>query len=82
MMHNMSTVTLWRYAKDEGWEYGLKRDEVMQEVSDMSVNRLMAQRGGVVEEHAITLTLLRENLMHADNLQTIKLISQRIEAML
>ena len=80
--HGISTVTLWRYAKDEGWEYGLKRDEVMQEVSDMSVQRLMAQRGEVIEEHAITLTQLREDLMHADNLQSIKLISQRIEAML
>ena len=48
----------------------------------MSVNRLMAQRGEVIEEHAITLTQLREELMHADNLQSIKLISQRIEAML
>ena len=30
--HGISTVTLWRYAKDEGWEYELKRDAVMQEV--------------------------------------------------
>ena len=27
-MHNISTVTLWRYATEEGWEYGLKRNAV------------------------------------------------------
>ena len=48
----------------------------------MSVQRLMEQRGEVVEDHAITLTKLREELMHAEDLQAIKLISQRIEAML
>ena len=26
--HNISTVTLWRYAKEAGWEYGLKPDAV------------------------------------------------------
>ena len=80
--HNISTVTLWRYATEEGWEYGLKRDAVMEEVSELSVQRLMEQRGEVVEDHAITLTKLREELMHAEDLQAIKLISQRIEAML
>ena len=82
LMHNISTVTLWRYATEEGWEYGLKRDAVMEEVSELSVKRLMVQRGEVVEDHAITLTKLREELMHAEDLQAIKLISQRIDAML
>ena len=26
--HNISVVTLWRYATEEGWEYGRKRDAV------------------------------------------------------
>ena len=82
LMHNISTVTLWRYATEEGWEYGFKRDAVMEEVSELSVKRLMVQRGEVVEDHAITLTKLREELMHAEDLQAIKLISQRIDAML
>ena len=60
----------------------MKRDAVMEEVSELSVQRLMEQRGEVVEDHAITLTKLREELMHAEDLQAIKLISQRIEAML
>ena len=53
LMHNISTVTLWRYATEEGWEYGLKRDAVMEEVSELSVQRLMAQRGEVVEDHML-----------------------------
>ena len=81
-MHNISTVTLWRYTTEERWEYGKKRDAVMDEVSELSVQRLMAQRGEVVEDHAITLTKLREELMNAEDLQAIKLISQRIDAML
>ena len=42
----------------------------------------MSQKGEVVENHAITLTKLREELMHTEDLQAIKLISQRIDAML
>ena len=80
--HNISEVTLWRYAKEECWEYGRKRDAVMEEVSELSVQRLMAQRGEVVEEHAITLTHLREELMNAEDLEEIKLISGRVDAML
>ena len=80
--HSISTVTLWRYATEAGWEYGRKRDAVMEEVTELSVQRLMAQRGEVVEDHAITLTHLREELMNAEDLQAIKLISQRIDAML
>ena len=30
--HSISAVTLWRVAKKEGWEYGKKRDQVMEEV--------------------------------------------------
>ena len=33
----------------------MKRDAVMEEVSELSVQRLMAQRGKVIEDHAITL---------------------------
>ena len=80
--HSISTVTLWRYATEAGWEYGRKRDAVMEEVSELSVKRLMAQRGEVVEEHAITLTHLREELMNAEDLEEIKLISGRVDAML
>ena len=78
----ISTVTLWRYATEAGWEYGKKRDAVMEEVSELSVQRLMGQRGEVVEDHAITLIKLREELMNADDLEEIKLISGRVDAML
>ena len=78
----ISTVTLWRYATEEGWEYGLKRDEVMQEVSDLFVQRLLPQRSELIEKHAITLALLREDLMNAENLKEIKLISGSVDAML
>ena len=54
----------------------------MEEVSELSVQRLMTQRGEIVKDHAITLTKLREELMNAGDLEEIKLISGRIDAML
>ena len=43
----------------------------MEEVSELSVKRLMVRRAEIVEEHAITLTHFREDLMHAEEIQTI-----------
>jgi len=44
--HNISYVNLWRYAIEGNWKYGWKRDQLMQEVSETSVQRLMALRSG------------------------------------
>ena len=79
--HGISTVTLWRYATEEGWEYGKKRDAVMEEVSELSVKRLMAQRADVVEEHAIALAELREAVMNTVELSKLKLIEERVDAL-
>ena len=79
LMHNISAVTLWRYATEEGWEYGLKRDAVMNEVSELSVQRLMAQRADVVEDHALALAQLREAVMHTGDMATLKLIEERVD---
>ena len=81
LMHNISTVTLWRYATGEGWEYGKKRDAVMDEVSELSVQRLMSQRADVVEDHALALAQLREAVMNTDDMATIKLIEERVDAL-
>ena len=80
--HNVSSVSLWRYAKAGGWEYGKKRDQVMEEVSEASMNRLMSMRSDVLEEHALTLSLLREEIMVTEDMKELKRLSSRLDAVL
>ena len=80
--HGISTVTLWRYAKEAGWKYGMKRDAVMEEVSALSAKRLLAQREEILEEHAITLAKLREQLMDAEDLTAVRVLKERAEALM
>ena len=59
----------------------LKRDAVMEEVSELSVQRLMAQRADVVKDHALALAQLREAVMNTNDLATLKLIEERVDAL-
>ena len=81
-IHNISEVTLWRYAKEECWEYGRKRDAVMEEGSVLSAKRLLTQREEILEQHAITLAKLREQLMDAEDLTAVRVLKERAEALL
>ena len=71
--HSISAVTLWRVSKKEGWEYGKKRDQVMEKVSQASMNRLMSMRSDVLEEHALTVSLLREEIMVTEDMKELKI---------
>ena len=80
--HNISSVTLWRYASEGNWKYGWKRDQLMQEVSEASVQRLMASRADTVEDHAIALASIREQIMNIDNAKDLKVLSKRVDTLL
>jgi hypothetical protein len=80
--HSISAVTLWRISKKEGWEYGKKRDQLMEEVSQASMNRLMSMRSDVLEEHALTLSLLREEIVVTEDMKELKRLSSRLDAVL
>ena len=80
--HQVSTVSLWRYAKEGRWEYGKRRDKVMEEVSQASVKRLMAMRADIVEDHALSLSILREEIMESQDISEIKRLSRRLDAIL
>ncbi len=80
--HNVSSVSLWRYAKAGGWEYGKRRDKVMEEVSQASVKRLMAMRADILEDHALSLSILREEIMESQDISEIKRLSRRLDAIL
>ena len=61
-------------------EYGRKRDAVMEEVSVLSAKRLLTQREEILEQHAITLAKLREQLMDAEDLTAVRVLKERAEA--
>ena len=54
----------------------------MNQVSELSVQRLMAQRADVVEDHALALAQLRESVMKTEDLVTLRLIGRRAEALI
>ena len=80
--HRISRVSLWRYSKELNWVYGRNRDSLMKKVSQLSAERLMAQRADAVEEHAIALSLLREDLMNTDDMTGLKLIEKRADTLI
>ena len=47
---------------------------MIEDVSVLSAKRLLAQREEVLEEHAITLAKLREQLMDAEDLTAVRLL--------
>ena len=61
--HNISSFTLWRYASEGNWKYGWKRDQLMQEVSEASVQRLMALRADTMEDHAIAHSAIKSKVL-------------------
>ena len=54
----------------------------MQEVSEASVQRLMELRADTVEDHAITLVSIREQIMNIDNAKDLKVLSKRVDTLL
>ena len=71
-LHLISTTSLWRYAKEYGWVYACRRNEVIDEFSQMSAKRLMSQKQDLLEEHALVLLQLREDLMMAKDMKELK----------
>ena len=79
-LHSISTTSLWRYAKEYGWEYACRRNEVMREYSQMSAKRLMSQKEDLLEEHALALSQLREVLMMTEDMNELKKIDKRVDS--
>ena len=80
-LHSISTTSLWRYAKDYGWVYACRRNEVIDEFSQMSAKRLMSQKQDLLEEHALVLSQLREDLMMAKDMKELKKLDKRVDSL-
>ena len=80
-LHSISTTSLWRYAKDYGWVYACRRNEVIDEFSQMSAKRLMSQKQDLLEEHALVLLQLREDLMMAKDMKELKKLDKRVDSL-
>ena len=80
-LHSISTTSLWRYAKEYGWVYACRRNEVIDEFSQMSAKRLMSQKQDLLEEHALVLLQLREDLMMAKDMKELKKLDKRVDSL-
>ena len=80
-LHSISTTSLWRYAKEYGWVYACRRNEVIDEFSQMSAKRLMSQKQDLLEEHALVLSQLREDLMPAKDMKELKKLDKRVDSL-
>jgi len=80
-LHSISTTSLWRYAKEYGWVYACRRNEVIDEFSQMSAKRLMSQKQDLLEEHALVLSQLREDLMMAKDMNELKKLDKRVDSL-
>ena len=80
-LHSISTTSLWRYAKEYGWVYACRRNEVIDEFSQMSAKRLMSQKQDLLEEHALVLSQLREDLMVAKDMKELKKLDKRVDSL-
>ena len=80
-LHSISTTSLWRYAKEYGWVYACRRNEVIDEFSQMSAKRLMSQKQDLLEEHALVLSQLREDLMMAKDMKELKKLDKRVDSL-
>ena len=58
--HEISAVTLWRYASRGKWSYGKMREEVLESLSQAAIERLGLLTETVIEEHVMLLSQMRK----------------------
>ena len=80
--HKISRVHLWELAKEFNWEYGVDRDKAIQKFQQIAQSRLNDSRMETIEEHAVELSRLREELGRITNIKQAKLLESRIASLL
>ena len=80
--HKISRVHLWELAKEFKWEYGVDRDKAIQKFQQIAQSRLNDSRMETIEEHAVELSRLREELGRITNIKQAKLLESRIASLL
>ncbi len=79
--HEISPVTLWRYAQKGNWSYGRMREDVLESMSEEALNRLGKLTGSIIEEHVILLSGLRKQILTATDTSEIKRMSTQVDAL-
>ena len=63
--HEISPVTLWRYAQKGNWSYGRLREDLLESMSEEALKRLGKLTGSIIEEHVMLLSGLRKQILTA-----------------
>ena len=79
--HDISSVTLWRYAQKGNWSYGRLREEVLESMSKEALKRLGKLTGSIIEEHVMLLSGLRKQILTATDTSEIKRMSTQVDAL-
>ena len=79
--HEISPVTLWRYAQKGNWSYGRLREDLLESMSEEALKRLGKLTGSIIEEHVMLLSGLRKQILTATDTSEIKRMSTQVDAL-
>ena len=80
--HKISRVYLWELAKKHGWQYGCDRETALAKFQSLANKRLDSARLDTIEEHALELSKLREELGRINTIKHAKMIESKITSLL
>ena len=80
--HKISRVHLWELAKEYGWEYGSEKAKAIQKFQQLASIRLNDQRSDTIEDHALELSKLREQLTQVVNMKEAKILEYKVTSLL
>ena len=80
--HGISAVTLWRYASKGKWSYGKMREEVLESLSQVAIERLSKLTESVIEEHVLLLSQMRRKMIALNDPKEVKHYSSQVDVLL
>ena len=80
--HGITTVYLWKLAKENDWRYGATRLKALDDFSEVSKARLNVHKADIIEEHAYKLATYRDLLDNIEDIETAQLLEKKVEILL
>lgn len=77
--YGISRARLWQLSNEYDWVFGSKRLDDLKKFSEISSNRLNAQRMEAVESHAIELQHYREHLDSVRDIEEAVLLEKKVQ---
>ena len=80
--HKISRVHLWELAKEYGWEYGSEKELAIQKFQNLAAARLNDSRYDAIEDHALELSKLREEVPRIATIKDAKVLESKVTSLL